>query len=55
MTRSNLAKVEHKHSEEQREVEAKQLRETLKVASSLENEVRQMAQREPSKPSAKKG
>ena len=55
MTRSNVVKAEHKHNEEQREVELKQLRETLKVASSIENEVRQISQREPPRTTAKKG
>ena len=55
MTRSNLAKSEFKRNEEQREIELKQLRETLKVASSLENEVRQMPQREVPKSTPKKG
>lgn len=57
MTRSNMMKVEHKRNEEQREGEAKQLRDTLKVASNLESEVRQMTQqqREPSRTTGKKG
>ena len=55
MTRSNLMRVEHKRGEEQREVEAKQLRETLKVASSLESEARQQPSKEPVRTTAKKG
>ena len=55
MTRADLIKAQHKRSEEQRELEQKQLRETLKVASSIENEVGQIPPREMARPTAKKG
>ena len=41
MTRATLLKMEHSRSREQREVSLKQLKETLKVASTMEGEVRQ--------------
>jgi COP9 signalosome complex subunit 7 len=58
MTRANLVKMEHSRSRDKREVELKQLKETLKVASTLEGEVRQSTSqppREPANTTAKKG
>ena len=57
MSRANTMKLEHNKTHELREKEVKQLRETLKVASTLESEAARPPQqgRELPKTTVKKG